>query len=106
MTRKRDGPRIAAGDQGPEQRGHERPTPLPQRKTPRNTPQGHTSPSSHPRVRRRQGDPSWRTFRVRLVTKPGADGATALYAYLRAAAKRFGLAIASVDEVRDRGEGS
>jgi hypothetical protein len=41
---------------------------------------------------------------VRLVTKPGAEGAAALYAYLRAAAKRFGLEVASVDEVHDRGE--
>jgi hypothetical protein len=38
---------------------------------------------------------------VRVVTKPGAEGATALYAYLRAAAKRFGLEVASVDEVHD-----
>jgi hypothetical protein len=38
---------------------------------------------------------------VRLVTKPGADGATALYAYLRTAARRFGLEVASVDEIHD-----
>jgi hypothetical protein len=38
---------------------------------------------------------------VRLVAPPSSEGATALYAYLRAAAKRFGLEVASVDEVHD-----
>jgi hypothetical protein len=38
---------------------------------------------------------------VRLVTKPGAEGATALYAYLRAAARRFGLEVADVTEIHD-----
>jgi hypothetical protein len=43
---------------------------------------------------------------VRLVTKPGAQGAAALYAYLRAAAKRIGLEVADVTEIGDRGEES
>jgi hypothetical protein len=43
---------------------------------------------------------------VRVVTKPGAEGAAALYAYLRVMARRFGLEVADVIEVRDRGEES
>jgi hypothetical protein len=38
---------------------------------------------------------------VRLVTKPGTEGAAALYAYLRAAAKRFGIAVGSIDEIHE-----
>src|SRR5262245_12173160 len=98
MPRKRDGPRIAA-DQGPEQGVNERPAPLPQAQTPRNTP-GHISPSAHPRVRRRQ-DPSWRGFAVRLYVPPGTDGGHALYALLKLAAERYGLEVGDVSEIHD-----
>jgi hypothetical protein len=99
MPRKRDGPRIAANDQGPEQGVNERPAPLPQAQTPRNT-QGHISPSAHPRIRRRQ-DPSWRGFAVRLYAPPGSDGAHALYAFLKLAAQRYGREVASADKIRE-----
>lgn len=96
--RKRDGPRIAANDQGPEQGVNERPLPLPQAQTPRNTTSGRPT-SSHFRSRRRQ-DPSWRTFRVRVCLAPDGD-ATALYVFLKAIARRHGLTVASVDEISD-----
>jgi len=99
MIRKRDGPASQSTTPGPEQGVNERPAPLPQAKTSRN-PLGHTSPSSHRRVKRRQPQ-GWREFSVRLVAPPSSEGATALYAYLRAAAKRFGLEVASVDEIHD-----
>src|SRR5262249_3693383 len=103
MIRKRDGP--APGRPTPSQgQGDTRPASLPEARTPRKTSSGHPS-TSHRRTRRRQPQ-GWREFNVRLVTQPGAAGATALYAYLRAAAKRFGLEVASLDEVRDRGEES
>ena len=105
MPRKRDGPSIAGNDQGPRQGGYQRPSPLPRAKSPRNPPG--RPPSSHRRSRRRQPHPTgWREFSVRVVTKPGAEGAAALYAYLRVMARRFGLEVADVIEVRDRGEES
>jgi hypothetical protein len=72
---------------------------VPERKILRNTP-GHPSSSSNRQVRRRQPS-GWREFNVRIVTKPDSEGAAALYAYLRAAARRFGLEVASVDEIHD-----
>ena len=98
MPRKRDGPAPFSATPGQGQKGEERPTLLPEAKSPRN-PLGR-SPSQHPRVRRRQGDPSWRGFAVRLYLKPGTE-AHALYALLRAAAERYGLEVASVDEIRE-----
>jgi|SRR5215471_8772729 len=100
MVKKRDGPAPFSATPGPKQKDDVSPRLLPPQEIPR---KGHTSPSSHPRSRRRQPT-GWREFRVRLVTKPSADGAAALYAYLRAAAKRFGLEVANVDEVHNRGE--
>jgi hypothetical protein len=38
---------------------------------------------------------------VRLYAPPGSDGAHALYLLLRLAAQRFGLTVASVDEISD-----
>ena len=99
MTRKRDGPVSRESTTGPGQGVNERALPLPQAKTPRN-PQGRT-PSQHRKPRRRPDNQSWREFRVRLVTKPGTEGAAALYAYLRAAAKRFGIAVGSIDEIHE-----
>ena len=96
MIRKRDGPASGRPTPGPGVDEHDARL-LPRSESPRNSRAHPTTPKI--RSRRRQGDPSWRTFRVRLVTKPGAEGATALYAYLRAAAKRFGLQVASVDEI-------
>ena len=95
MIRKRDGPapRKTTPSQG--QKGDERARLLPQPKSPRKS--GRT-PSHHRRVRRRQGNPSWRGFSVRLYLKPGSD-AHALYALLRLAAERYGLEVASVDEI-------
>jgi hypothetical protein len=40
---------------------------------------------------------------VRLYLKPGSDAA-ALYSLLKLAARRYALEVASVDEIRDRGE--
>ena|SRR6516225_4636421 len=97
MTRKRDGPRIAANDRGPGQ-GDTRPASLPQPESPRNT-KGHIFPSSHRYTQRRQ-EQSWRGFDVRLYLKPGSD-AHALYTLLKIAAQKYGLEVASVDEVRD-----
>ena len=98
MVKKRDGPAPFSATPGQRQGVNERALPLPQAKSPRN-PQGRP-PSQHRKPRHRQPQ-GWRQFDVRVVTKPGAEGATALYAYLRAAAKRFGLEVASVDEVHD-----
>jgi len=99
MPRKRDGPAPQETTPGQGQKGDERPRLLPRLKTPRKP--GRTTSPQHRRVRRRPDDPSWREFRVRLVTKPGAEGAAALYGYLRAAAKRYGLEVVSVDEIHD-----
>jgi hypothetical protein len=94
--RKRDGPRIAASDQGPRQGGTKRPASLPQRKTPRNTTQGHPSTSHHQTRRRREQ--SWRGFSVRLYLRPGTE-AHALYAFLKLMARRHGLEVADVTEL-------
>src|SRR6516164_9874269 len=99
MPKQRDGPapRKTTPSQG--QKGDERARLLPQPKSPRKY--GRTaSPSQHSRSRRRQGDPSWRGFAVRLYLKPGSD-AHALYALLKLAAERFGLEVASVDEIHE-----
>ena len=97
MVRKRDGPRIAANDQGPEQ-GEVGPTSLPQRKSPRNTTSGHPSSSSNRRVRRRQPT-GWREFNVRVVTGPDSEAVHALHTFLREAARRYGLTIARIDKI-------
>jgi len=96
MTRKRDDPADVTSVAGPEQKGDERPRLLPPQEIPR---KGHTSPSTHRRKRRRQ-DRSWRGFSVRLYLKPGSN-AHALYALLRLAAERYGLAIGDVTEIHD-----
>ena len=98
MPKQRDGPQIAANDQGPEQ-GDVGPASLPQRKSPRNT-QGHTSPSSHRQVRRRQPQ-GWREFNVRVVTGPDSEAVHALHSFLRAAARRYGLTIVRIDKIGD-----
>jgi len=104
MPRKRDGPAPFSATPGPGQKGDERPRLLPQRKTPRNTSPGHTSPNQNRRVRRRQPSSGWRQFDVRVFTKPDATGVHALHAYLRTMARRFGLEIAEIDEVHDHEE--
>src|SRR5215813_6269018 len=98
MPRKRDGPLSQQTTRGPRQKGDKCPRLLPQRKFPRNT-KGHIFPSSHRYTQRRQ-EQSWRGFDVRLYLKPGSD-AHALYALLRLAAERYGLEVASVDEVHN-----
>ena len=99
MVKKRDGPAPQETTPSQEQGVNERALPLPQPKSPRKS--GRTaSPSQHSRSRRRQGDPSWRGFAVRLYLKPGSDAA-ALYSLLKLAAQRFGLEVASVDESHD-----
>jgi len=55
--------------------------------------------SESPRKSRAQPTtPKIRGFSVRLYLKPGSD-AHALYALLRLAAERYGLEVASVDEI-------
>jgi len=100
MTRKRDGPRIAANDQGPEQGGEVGPASLPQAQTPRNTTSGHTSPSTHRQVRQRRPQ-GWRQFSVRVAAGPDSEAVHALHAFLRAAAKRYGLTIVRIDKLGD-----
>jgi hypothetical protein len=73
---------------------------LPQRKSPRNTSQGHTLPSSHRRKQRRQPT-GWREFNVRVVSGPDSDAIHALHTFLRAAARRYGLTIARIDKIGD-----
>lgn len=72
---------------------------LPRSESPRNS-RAPTSPSQHPRSRRRQGDPSWRGFSVRLYLKPGSEAA-ALYSFLKLAAQRYGLQVGDVREIRE-----
>ena len=97
MIRKRDGPAPGRPARGPgvEERDARL---LPRSESPRNSRAQPTIPKI--RSRRRQGDPSWRGFSVRLYLKPGSD-AHALYALLRIAAERYGLQVASVDEIHD-----
>jgi hypothetical protein len=83
----------------PEQKREVSPRLLPQRKFPRNT-QGHIFPTSHRYTKRRQ-EQSWRGFDVRLHLKPPGTDAHALYTLLKLAAQRYGLEVASVDEVHN-----
>jgi hypothetical protein len=99
MVKKRDGPAPQETTPGPKQ-GGDSPAPLPQAQTPRNTSQGHTSKSSHPRVRRRQPQ-GWREFNVRVVTGPDSEAVHALHTFLREAARRYGLTIARIDKLGD-----
>src|SRR6516225_9375423 len=94
MPKQRDGPapQQTAPSQG---QNDERAPPLPRLKSPRKS-RAHPTPQP-PRVRRRQ-EQSWRGFSVRLYLKPGSD-AHALYALLRLAAERYGLAIGDVTEI-------
>ena len=95
MPHKRDGPapqRTTPG-QGVDERAPSVPHLESLRKSAR------TSTPQHRRSRRRQ-DRSWRGFSVRLYLKPGSD-AHALYALLKLAAQRYGLEVASVDEIHD-----
>jgi len=98
MPHQRLGPAPPKTTPGQEQ-GDTRPASLPRAKTSRKS-RAHTSPSQHPRSRRRQGDPSWRGFAVRLYLRPGSN-AHSLYALLRAAAERYGLEVADVREIHD-----
>ena len=102
MVKKRDGPAPQETTPSQEQGVNERALPLPQPKSPRNT-RAHPTPSKI-RSRRRQGDPSWREFHVRLFSKPDSEGVHALHVYLRTMARRYGLTIVEINEVRDRGE--
>jgi hypothetical protein len=101
MIRKRDGPAPPKTTPGPGANEHAQsslPPPKSLRKSARTT-------TPKIRSRRRQGDPPWRGFAVRLYLRPGSD-ARALYALLRAAAQKYGLEVASVDEIRESGEES
>jgi|SRR6516164_2452395 hypothetical protein len=95
MTRKRDGPASDSTTPGPEQKDEVSPRLLPPLKTPR---KGHTSPSSHRRVRRRQPQ-GWRQFNVRVVTGPDSEAVHALHSFLREAARRYGLTIVRIDKI-------
>jgi hypothetical protein len=96
MIRKRDGPQPRQTAKGPgvDERAPSVPHPESLRKS-----RAHTTPPRHLRSRRRQ-DHSWRGFSVRLYLKPGSD-ASALYTLLKLAAQKFGLEVASVDEISD-----
>jgi len=98
MIRKRDGPAPPKTTPGPgvDERDARL---LPRSESPGKS--GRTTTSQHPRVRRRQGDPSWRGFAVRLYLKPGSEAA-ALYSFLKLMARRHGLQVASVDEIHDK----
>ena len=95
MIRKRDGPAPGRPARGPGVDECDARL-LPRSESPRKSRAQPTTPKI--RVRRRQGNPSWRGFSVRLYLKPGSD-AHALYALLRLAADRYGLEVASVDEI-------
>ena len=100
MTRKRDGPAPRKTTPGQGQRDDERAPPLPGLKTPRNT-RALPTPSQS-RSRPRQPHPAgWRQFSVRVVTGPDSEAVHALHAFLRAAAKRYGLTIVRIDKVGD-----
>ena len=43
---------------------------------------------------------------MRVCLPPTSDAVHAMHVYLRTMAKRFGLEVASVDEIHDRGEES
>jgi hypothetical protein len=96
MPRKRDGPAPQRTTPGPgvDERAQSLPPPKILRKSARTTPLS----QQHHRSRRRQ-DRSWRGFSVRLYAPPGSDGAHALYTPLKLAAQRYGLEVASVDEI-------
>ena len=97
MPRKRDGPapRKTALSQGQKET---RAPPLPGLKTPRNT-RALPTPSQS-RVRRRQPQ-GWREFSVRVAASPDSEAVHALHAFLRAAAKRYGLTIVRIDKIGD-----
>lgn len=100
MPRKRDGPLSQQTTRGPGQSDDERPPPLPRLESPRKS-RAHTFPLHHHRTRRRQGDPSWRGWTVRMYAPPTSDGVHALYLLLRLAAQRYGLEVGDVTEIRD-----
>jgi len=85
MIRKRDGPAPGRPARGPGVDECDARL-LPRSESPRKSRAQPTTPKI--RVRRRQGNPSWRGFSVH-----------ALYALLRLAAERYGLEVASVDEI-------
>jgi hypothetical protein len=98
MPHKREGPAPQETTPSQGQKGEVGPRLLPPPKTLRKP--GRITSPQHRRTRRRPDDPSWRGFSVRLYLKPGSD-AHALYALLRLAAERFGLEVASVDEISE-----
>ena len=98
MPRKRDGPAPQETTPGQGQKGDERARLLPGLKTPRNT-RALPTPSQS-RVRRRQPQ-GWREFSVRVAASPDSEAVHALHAFLRAAARRFGLIVVRVDKLGD-----
>ena len=94
MVKQRDGPASLLTTPGP--RG-KRQTRAVSSAPPKNSAQ--LCPPSHRRSQRRQ-EPTWRGFRVRVYVRPGLS-AHALYAWLRAAAQRFGLEVGTVDEIHN-----
>jgi len=98
MVKKRDGPVPFAATPGPGQKDERDARLLPRRESSRNSRAQPTTPKI--RSRRRQGDPSWRGFAVRLYLKPGTD-AHALYTLLKVAAQKYGLEVADVHEIHN-----
>lgn len=98
MIRKTRGP--APRKTAPSQGVDERERLLPRLRVTRKSypPARDPSPPHHRRSRRRQ-DRSWRGFPVRLYCPPTTDGAHALYALLKLAAQRYGLAVGDVREI-------
>jgi hypothetical protein len=96
MPRSRDGPAPKGTTPGPGK--DERPASLPRSNFLRKP--GRT-PSSYRRPRRRQQDPAWRGWSIRVFAPPTTDGAHALYAFLKLAAQRYGLAVGDVREILD-----
>jgi hypothetical protein len=96
MPKQRDGPAPQETTPGQGQKRTRAP-PLPQPESPRKS--GRT-PSQHRRSRRRQPQ-GWREFRVRVCLPPTSDSVHAMHSYLKTMARKFGLEIADIDEVRD-----
>ena len=97
MPKQRDGPAPGRPARGPgvDERDARL---LPRSESPRNSRARPTSPKI--RVRRRQPK-GWRTFDVRVCLPPTSDAVHAMHVYLRTMARRFGLEIADIDEVRE-----
>jgi hypothetical protein len=99
MPHQRDGP-APQGTAPSQGQKDERAVLLPRREFLRKSART-TSPHSHRRPRRRQQDPAWRGWSIRVFAPPTTDGAHALYAFLKLAAQRYGLEVGDVQEIYD-----